>query len=128
MYGIRSNPAKFLVLALVAFGVVAAASAAAAHDDRGVVYRKYTSDRHGHPYDRRYWKKYGHHGVTVYYWKPARHWRGYYGRPRRTACYPVVGKGRDHFGRRARFGGTMCYDRAGRSYIVPGSRYVIRYF
>ena len=40
----------------------------------------------------------------------------------------VVGKGRDHFGRRAKFGGTMCYDRFGYGYVVAGSRHVIHYY
>ena len=129
MYGIRSKPARFIVLALVALGVATlAAATAAAHDDHGVVYRKYDSDHRWHAYDRRYWKKYGHSGVTVYAWKPVRAWPGYEYRRTYATCQAVVGNGYDHFGRRARFGGTMCYDRAGRAYIVPGSRYVIRYF
>ena len=43
-------------------------------------------------------------------------------------CHPVTGIGRDRYGRKAKFGGTMCYDRYGNSYIVPGSRHVIHYY
>lgn len=129
MYGIKSKTAKVIVLTLAALGVATfAAATAAAHDDHGVVYRKYDSDHRWHSYDRRYWKKYGHHGVTVYGWKPVGRWPSFHYGQARAACHAVVSNGRDHFGRRARFGGTMCYDRAGRAYVVPGSRYVIRYF
>ena len=128
MYGITSKPARILVAGLVVLGVVTVAASAIAHDDRHGVYRKYDKDHRWHGYDRRYWKKYGHHGVTVYSWKPTGHWAGYRGRTVRAACHPVVGNGRDHFGRRAKFGGTLCYDRTGQAYIKPGSRHVIRYF
>ncbi len=47
---------------------------------------------------------------------------------RQRRCHPVTGIGRDRYGRRAKFGGTMCYDRYGSSYIVPGSRHVIHYY
>jgi hypothetical protein len=43
------------------------------------------------------------------------------------ACHATYKDGYDYHGRPARIGGTMCYDRFGRAYIVPGSRYVIRY-
>ena len=124
MYGIRSIPARIIILTLVALGVVSlAAATAAAHDDHRGGYKKYDSDRRWHHYDQRYWKKHGHHGVTTYGWKPA------YGYKRNfPGCRPVVSHGRDHFGRRAKFGGTLCYDRIGNPYVVPGSRYVIRYF
>lgn len=32
------------------------------------------------------------------------------------------------YGRKAKIGGTMCYDSYGGSYIVPGSRYLIHYY
>jgi len=41
-------------------------------------------------------------------------------------CHPVS-KVRYHHGRKARFGGTMCYDAYGYGYVVPGSRYLIGY-
>jgi hypothetical protein len=43
-----------------------------------------------------------------------------------SACHRVIRDGYDESGRRAEFGGTMCHDRNGQSYIVPGSRHVIR--
>ncbi len=42
-------------------------------------------------------------------------------------CRQVSKLGRDSHGRRARIGGTLCYDEDGRAYIAEGSRYVIAY-
>ena len=80
--------------------------------------------------NRKYWRKHGRHGVTVQAWKPAAPPPRPAYKPYRAkgACHPVVGHGSDHFGRRAKFGGTMCYDRRGHGYVVAGSRYVIRYY
>lgn len=44
-----------------------------------------------------------------------------------SACHNVSKDGYAH-GRNARIGGTMCYDRYGQGYVVPGSRYVIHYY
>ena len=41
-------------------------------------------------------------------------------------CYPVT-KAYDYHGRPALFGGTRCRDHYGNAWIVPGSRYFIRY-
>ena len=41
-------------------------------------------------------------------------------------CHPVS-QVKWHHGRKARFGGTLCYDRYGNGYIVPGSRYFVGY-
>lgn len=81
-----------------------------------------------HHRSRAYWRKHGHHGVSVYAWKPRSHRPAYTQRRIHAACHPVVGNGRDHFGRRAKFGGTMCYDRFGYGYVVAGSRHVIHYY
>ena len=56
------------------------------------------------------------------YYKPAAH-RGY-GR----ACHTVSKIGYDNYGRKAKIGGTMCYNSYGNSYVVKGSRYVIHYY
>ncbi len=56
------------------------------------------------------------------YYKPSAH-RGY-GR----ACHTVSKIGYGDYGRKAKIGGTMCYDSYGNSYIVKGSRYVIHYY
>ena len=84
----------------------------------------------GYKPNHKYWRKYGNHGVTVQVWKPIGPPPRPAYKPHRVqgACHPVVGKGADHFGRRAKFGGTMCYDRYGYGYVVAGSRYVIRYY
>ncbi len=56
------------------------------------------------------------------YYKPSAHRR--YGR----ACHTVSKIGYDGYGRKAKIGGTMCYNSYGNSYIVKGSRYVIHYY
>lgn len=132
MYGIKSRTATFATILALAIGVAAIATPAAAGgvpDHRGYGYTTAGYDKgYRHHHDRRYWHRHGHPGVTVHVWRPARavppSWRHRVA----TSCHAVVGKGHDHFGRRAKFGGTMCYDRYGRGYIAAGSRYVIRYY
>ena len=43
-------------------------------------------------------------------------------------CHATSKIGFDGYGRRARIGGTMCYDAYGTPYIVRGSRYIIQVF
>lgn len=43
-------------------------------------------------------------------------------------CREVKKKGYDSHGRRVLIGGTLCHDAYGRSYIVQGSRHIIRYY
>jgi len=43
-------------------------------------------------------------------------------------CHPTSKIGYVDYGRRARIGGTMCYDAYGKPYIVQGSRYIIQYY
>lgn len=144
MYGIGSKTAGIIALTTLALAVFAApvyadGSRRGGHgDDRhgGHAPRYEQDDRHGyrdrhedrHRHRHRYWRRHGHHGVRVHDWKPFGHRHAYGHRRIHAACHPVVGHGHDHFGRRAKFGGTMCYDRFGRGYVVAGSRYVIRYF
>ena len=45
-----------------------------------------------------------------------------------AGCRAVIKYGFDRFGRRAKIGGTMCFDRYGNSYILSHSRYVIQYY
>lgn len=54
----------------------------------------------------------------------------HYGSYRRHArgCHFVTKVGYDEYGRRAKFGGTMCYDSYGEPYIVPGSRHIIHFY
>jgi hypothetical protein len=49
------------------------------------------------------------------------HYRQY-----QKSCHPVSKTVTDRHGRYQDIGGTMCYDRAGRGYVVSGSRYHIR--
>lgn len=134
MYGIKSKTAKFIASAALALGigtVGASVLATPVAAGGGSHYGKYGYDD-GRDYGNRqghgYWRKHGHHGVNVHVWRPLPHRPAYYGRTVRAACHPVVGFGTDHFGRRAKFGGTMCYDRHGHGYVVSGSRHVIRYY
>ena len=51
------------------------------------------------------------------------------GRTRYSAgCRAVIKFGFDRFGRRAKIGGTMCFDRYGNPYILSHSRHVIHYY
>ena len=51
------------------------------------------------------------------------------GRSRYSAgCRAVIKYGFDRFGRRAKIGGTLCFDRYGNSYILSRSRHVIHYY
>ncbi len=102
--------------------------------------------RHGHIYKgaRRHGHASGHYlgyvlGFRPYYayYAPRRHvypprFRPHYPyRPPAAygrACHAVSKVGYDGYGRKAKIGGTMCYDTYGNSYIVVGSRYVIHYY
>lgn len=143
MFGIGTKSAKLIAAAALALGLgaVGLPSAAGAGDDHRRHGRHggyHGSHNGGHHYRHR-----GHHrhhaqrhhrrghwrsGVTVHVWDPfpprpvIRHY------PAVRPCHPVIGHGFDQFGRRAKFGGTMCYDRYGNSYVVAGSRHVIHYF
>lgn len=144
MYGITSKTAIVAGLAGLVLSVAAFASPANADDRHYRGHGKYDNSpyrtapkynyKHGHGhrygtrYGHRYWRKHGHHGVVVHAWRPVGHRPSYHSRRIHAACHRVVGHGYDHFGRRAKFGGTMCYDRYGKGYVVAGSRYVIRYF
>lgn len=68
---------------------------------------------------------FGHHGHRHYYGG-----HGAYGGSYRYLrhCRKVVKTGYDRFGRRAKIGGTMCFDRFGNSYILSHSRHVIHYY
>ncbi len=51
------------------------------------------------------------------------------GRTRYSAgCRAVTKFGFDRFGRQAKIGGTMCFDRFGKPYILSRSRHVIHYY
>ncbi len=75
----------------------------------------------GHGYDRHYRYRDRRHYRDRY--RQRRHYRRHgYG------CHPVSKIGYDHYGRRVKYGGTMCYDHDGYGYIVPGSRHIIHYY
>ena len=75
-------------------------------------YKKRHARKHRHKHRVKRHRGYGHFGKGY-----TRHSYG---------CHPVS-KVKWHHGRKARFGGTMCYDAYGNGYVVPGSRYFIGY-
>lgn len=124
MFGIGTKSARLVATATLALGIGAAGLPAAAEAGDG--------HRHhggGHRFEGHYprYPAYRHSRVVVQLWNP-------YPQPAfqpyvaAAACHPVVGHGVDGFGRRAKFGGTMCYDRFGNGYVVAGSEHVIHYF
>ncbi len=71
----------------------------------------------------------GHRNRQVYYsaspqrFRPARHRQRQ--RHRYGPCHTVYKMTYDGYGHPLKVAGTMCYDAYGRSYVVPGSRYVV---
>ncbi|MGH6620466.1 MAG: hypothetical protein ACREF6_13060 [Alphaproteobacteria bacterium] len=143
MFGIGTKSARLIAAATLALGVgaIGLPAAAEAGDDhrRHGGHHKYKHHghhkykNHGHRGHHRHYshRRHGHghwrSGFSVRIWDPypppvIRHYS--VARP----CHPVVGHGQDQFGRRAKFGGTMCYDRFGNGYVVAGSQHVIHYF
>ena len=100
--------------------------------DHGPHYReKHRKHRKHH---KRHDRSYRHHYDNGYdYGRHAWHGHRHHKKHRRfkrrhyvDSCHAVRKKGYWH-GYYAVIGGTMCYDRRGRAYIVRGSRYLIRY-
>ena len=133
MFGIGTKLAKIvatMLLALAAGIGMAALSAAAQAGDGNWRY-----DDHGyrgqvyHPRPTPY-RFHEHNNARVV----VRGWEPYPYRPVirpgfvAAPCQPVVGHGFDQFGRRAKVGATMCYDRFGNGYVLQGSEHIIRYF
>jgi hypothetical protein len=81
-----------------------------------VRYNYYGGHNHGHGVIGGH----GHGGSGSYGLGPGR--AGY-----SAGCRAVIRFGFDRFGRRAKIGGTMCFDRYGNSYIPSHSRHVIHY-
>jgi hypothetical protein len=131
MFGIGTKSAKFIATASLALGIGAFCipAAEAGDDHRRHGFHGHHHRHHGHHRHHAH-RHHGHwrSGVTVHVWdafppRPViRHV------PAVRACHPVIGQGFDRFGRRAKFGGTMCYDGYGNGYIVAGSQHVIHYF
>ncbi len=68
---------------------------------------------------------FGHHRHHHYYGGHGAYGGGY---RYLQHCRKVVKTGYDRFGRRAKIGGTMCFDRFGNPYILSHSRHVIHYY
>lgn len=75
----------------------------------------------------RHYKPYGYNKYSKYkkYYKLRDKYRDRYSgyRQYKKRCHPVSKVVTDRYGYRHDIGGTMCYDRRGHAYIVPGSRY-----
>jgi len=131
MFGIGTKSARLVATATLALGIGAAGLPAVAeagddHRHRGGGHR-FQGHHHNPHHHYRHHHGYRHSGVVVHLWNPyPRPVIHHY--PVATACHPVVGHGQDAYGRRAKFGGTMCYDRFGNGYVVAGSEHVIHYF
>ena len=83
---------------------------------------------HSYPRHRYGGHSYGgrHHGGHSHGHNYGHKSHGYKSAPR--ACHSVTKIAYDAYGRRAKFGGTMCYDAYGAAYILPGSRHIIHYY
>ena len=97
---------------------------------------KYNNDhkyykKHKRGYNKPYRYKQSHHyydyrAKYTRHTQKAKHHYNRYDRRHTRSCHPVSKTVRNHYGRYQDIGGTMCHDRGGHAYIVPGSRYKIR--
>ena len=88
------------------------------HDD----WRRYSHRDYGYITPRRH--AYAGHGAEWMWW--GGQYRPYNPPAAFRNCYPVVRYGWYH-GRRARYGGTMCYN-AGGTYLLPNSTFIINLY
>jgi hypothetical protein len=72
--------------------------------------------RNSHNYQKHSYPNYNHNNYSSYSRAPS------YKKP----CHDVFKTTVDHYGQYHKTGGTMCYDRYGKAYIVSGSRYQIQ--
>jgi hypothetical protein len=128
-----------LIIAIVV-GLFTTAGATQGFADR---YRHGHGGYHGHGHHGYHYRYRGHHrdgdyalglvllpfaylfGYSQGQYDSGRHYGSY---DRAWGCHPVVKVDYDRFGRRAKFGGTMCYNDYGEPFIVPGSRHIIYYY
>ncbi len=105
-------------------------------DGKGWRYGQKRHDRRGRQGRKQRHGGYGHSNGSFYFFgqilsghdRERRISSGYgQGRIKSRNCHRVTKTGYDR-GRKAKFGGTMCYDAYGKSYIVRGSRHVIHYY
>jgi hypothetical protein len=140
MFGIGTKFAKIIAIAILALGTGMGMVALSASARAGDGYWRHDDDDHyhrGYEHGRRF---YHPRPVPYRYRGPApyriviRAWRPYPYRPVirpgfiAAPCQPVIGRGFDQFGRPAKVAATMCYDRFGNGYVVPGSERIIHRF
>jgi hypothetical protein len=111
----EAHHAGYVALGLASLFLVGASHALAAGDHHGKPYYNAPRRRHFRPLARHRGPGFGqgHRG------------RGHGFRPQRGPCHPVSKIVHDAYGQPLKIAGTMCYDAYGRSYVVPGSRYVV---
>jgi hypothetical protein len=91
------------------------------HPGKGRAYGHHPGKGHGYGHLLGYVLGLGNHTRRPHY-----AYDGY--RPHKRSCHRVTKVEYARHGRKAKIGGTMCYDRHGNPYIVAGSRYVIHYY
>lgn len=104
--------AGYVALGLASLFLLGASHAVAAEQHRGTVYYSPPRQRHFRPLARR-------RGPGI-----QREYMGGYSAGH-GSCHPVSKIVHDAYGQPLKVAGTMCYDAYGRSYVVPGSRYVM---
>jgi hypothetical protein len=93
--------------------------------------RRHSAYNYGHHDKYRYGSNYGahtySHGATYNSHGNAHASHGSNYKAQGNGCHAVYKIGYWD-GYKAKIGGTMCYDSYGKSYVIPGSRYVIEYY
>ena len=92
---------------------------------RPIGYGQHNHRLHRHPNRRRPTLSYGYRAYRNY---QGLHTYGYGGSSYRRSCHPVSKLVYGAYGHRKRIRGTMCYDKSGYGYVVPGSRRVVGYY
>jgi len=82
-------------------------------------YGHYDHDGYGKHHKRHAYYGHGRH------YKPYRHHKSRYSNNVRKHCRSTHKYRYDDYGNKVRVNGTLCYNRYGDAYIVPGSRYVV---
>jgi len=107
----EAHHAGYLALGVASLFLVGASHAPAAGHRDGKTYYSAPRHRHGRPF-------------AAHNRRGGRLGHGFW--PRRRPCHPVYRIVHDAYGQPLKIAGTMCYDAYGRSYLVPGSRYLVR--
>lgn len=116
---------RFAIFAAVALFTIASAGAASAGDHGYGKHYGGHSYGHGHGYS--YGRGHDHRRLDYGGYRRNDYRRNTFAFVIRKPCHATYKYGYAH-GRRAKIGGTMCYDGYGNAFIVAGSRFVIAYY